>query len=80
MTTKVTVAVSLPPALVAVTVYAAEETTAVGVPLIWPVDESMLMPLGRGGETDQVVTVPPLEVGVTEVIAVPFVKVKELGL
>jgi len=76
----VTVAVSLPPALVAVTVYAAEETTAVGVPLIWPVDESMLMPLGRGGETDQVVTVPPLEVGVTEVIAVPFVKVKELGL
>lgn len=80
MTTIVTVAVSLPPALVAVTVYAAEETTAVGVPLIWPVDESMLMPLGRGGETDQVVTVPPLEVGVTEVIAVPFVKVKELGL
>lgn len=76
----VTVAVSLPPALVAVTVYAAEETTAVGVPLIWPVDESMLMPLGRGGETDQVVTVPPFEVGVTEVIAVPFVKVKELGL
>ena len=76
----VTVAVSLPPALVAVTVYAAEETTAVGVPLIWPVDESMLMPLGRGGETDQVVTIPPLEVGVTEVIAVPFVKVKELGL
>jgi len=76
----VTVAVSLPPALVAVTVYAAEETTAVGVPLIWPVDESMLMPLGRGGETDQVVTVPPLEVGVTEVITVPFVKVKELGL
>jgi hypothetical protein len=76
----VTVAVSLPPALVAVTVYAVEETTALGVPLIWPVDESMLMPFGRGGETVQDVTVPPLEVGVTEVIAVPFVKVKELGL
>jgi len=76
----VTVAVSLPPALVAVTVYAVEETTALGVPLIWPVDESMLMPFGRGGETVQDVTVPPLEVRVTEVIAVPFIKMKELGL
>ena len=76
----VTVAVSLPPALVAVTVYAVEETTTVGAPLIWPVDVSMLMPFGRDGETDQDVTVPPLEVGVTEVIGVPFVRVKELGV
>ena len=37
-------------------------------------------PAGRDGETDQDVTGPPLEDGVTAVIAVPFVKVKELGL
>ncbi len=37
-------------------------------------------PAGRDGETDHEVTGPPLEDGVTAVIAVPFVKVNELGL
>ena len=53
---------------------------AVGVPLISPVDVSRDNPAGRDGDTDQEVTVPPLVVGVTAVIAVPFVKVKEFGL
>ena len=53
---------------------------AVGVPEISPVDESSVSPAGRDGETDQDVIVPPLTVGVTSVIAVPLVSVKEFGL
>ena len=45
-----------------------------------PVDESRERPLGKEGETDQVVMVPPLEVGVTVVMAVPLVSVNEFGL
>ena len=45
-----------------------------------PVEESREGPLGREGETDQVVIAPPLAVGVTVVIAVPLVSVKEFGL
>tara|TARA_B100001113_G_scaffold339951_1_gene323701 strand:+ start:1548 stop:1676 length:129 start_codon:yes stop_codon:yes gene_type:complete len=41
---------------------------------------SKVRPEGRDGEIDQDVTVPPLEVGVTVVIATPFVKTEELGL
>ena len=40
----------------------------------------MESPAGRDGETDHEVIVPPLDVGVTVVIAVPFVRVNELGL
>ena len=54
--------------------------TAVGVPLIAPVDESKDKPAGSDGDTDQEVIVPPLTVGVTVVIAVPLVSVNELGL
>ena len=54
--------------------------TAVGVPLIAPLEESNDKPAGREGETDQDVMVPPLAVGVVVVIAVPFVRVKEFGL
>ena len=54
--------------------------TAVGVPLIAPVDESKDKPAGRDGETDQEVIGPPLTVGVAVVIAVPFVSVNVLGL
>ena len=54
--------------------------TAVGVPLIAPVEESRASPAGRDGDVDQEVTAPPLDVGVVVVIAVPFVNVKELGL
>ena len=58
----------------------AEEETAVGVPLIAPVEESKDNPAGRDGKTDHEVIVPPLTVGVTVVIAVPLVSVNELGL
>lgn len=53
---------------------------AVGVPLIAPVEESSARPAGSDGETDHVVIVPPLAVGVTVVIALSFVNVNELGL
>ena len=76
----VTEAVVLPPELLAVTVYDAEEVMADGVPLIAPVVESIERPAGREGDTDQEVTVPPLAVGVTVVMAVPLVSVNELGL
>ncbi len=51
-----------------------------GVPLMAPFEESSDSPAGREGETDQEVTVPPLDVGVVVVIAVPLVKVNEFGL
>ena len=70
----------LPPVLVAVTVYVAEDETAEGVPEMAPVDESSERPDGREGETDHETTGPPLEVGVTVVMAVPLVRVNELGL
>ena len=57
-----------------------EEETAVGVPLIAPVEESKDKPAGRDGETDHEVTVPPVIDGVTVVIAVPLVNVNEFGL
>ena len=41
---------------------------------------SIERPVGRAGETDQAVMVPPLEVGVTVVMAVPLVSVNEFGL
>ena len=52
LTTIVIVAVSVPPVLVAVIVYEALEVTAVGVPLIAPVDVSRDKPAGRDGETE----------------------------
>tara|TARA_B100000927_G_scaffold252564_1_gene217920 strand:- start:42 stop:221 length:180 start_codon:yes stop_codon:yes gene_type:complete len=58
----------------------AEEVTAVGVPEMAPVEESRARPAGSDGETDQPVMGPPLAVGVTVVMAVPLVKVNELGL
>ena len=70
----------LPPELLAVTVYVAEDVTAVGVPETAPVVESMERPAGSDGETDHAVTGPPLAVGVTVVMAVPFVNVNVFGL
>ena len=80
MTTMVTLAVSVPPVLVAVMVYEAEEVTAEGVPLMAPVEVSSANPAGSDGETEYETTVPPVEVTVAVVIAVPFVNVSELGL
>ena len=45
-----------------------------------PVEESSESPVGRDGETDHEVTVPPVVVGVTVVMAVPLVKVNVFGL
>ena len=80
LTTMVMLAVSLPPVLVAVMVYVADEATAVGFPLMAPVEESRDKPAGSVGETDQEVMVPPLVVGVNVVMAVPFSKVREFEL
>jgi len=56
----------------------AEEVTAVGVPLMAPVEESNDKPAGSDGETDQDVIVPPFAVGVAVVMVVPLVKENEL--
>ena len=72
----VTVAVSLPPVLVAVMVYVVDVLSSVGVPEMVPSEVSKDKPAGNEGEMDQVTTSPPLTVGVTEVIAVPLVRVK----
>lgn len=80
MTIMVMVVVALPPVLVAVTVYVAEIDTAVGVPEIAPVDVENDKPAGSDGVIDHDVTVPPLEVGVSVVIAVPFVKLNGVPL
>lgn len=80
MTTTVIVAVALPPVLVAVTVYVAEDVIVVGVPEMAPVDVSNDRPDGRSGETDQETTVPPKAEGVADVIAESLVKVNGLPL
>ncbi len=50
------------------------------MPLMAPVELSSDKPDGSEGETDQEVTAPPVDVGVTVVMAVPLVRVRELGL
>ena len=79
VTVIVTVAVALPPELLAVTVYVAVEVIAVGVPEIVPVDVSNDKPAGNAGEMDHEVTAPPLDVGVTLVIVEFFAIVNEFG-
>ena len=54
--------------------------TEVGVPLTAPVEASNVNPAGRDGEIDHEVTVPPVDDGVTVLMAEPFVRVSELGL
>jgi len=76
----VTVAVELPPVLVAVTVYVTAEEVKVGVPEISPVEPSSERPAVSDGEIDHDVTAPPLDVGVAVTIAVSFVNVRKLGL
>ena len=49
--------------------------SSVGVPEMVPSEVSKDNPAGREGEMDQVTTSPPLTVGVTEVMAVPLVRV-----
>ena len=56
------------------------EVMAVGVPLMAPVEEEKERPVGSVPEIDQEVTVPPLEVGVTVVMAESLVKERVLGV
>ena len=72
--------VALPPVLLAVMVKVVALVTAVGVPEMAPVEVEKERPAGRVAEIDQEVTVPPLEVGVTVVMAVFLVNVRVLGL
>ena len=80
LTTMVIVALSLPPVLFAVMVYEAEDVTAVGVPLMAPVEVSSAKPAGSDGETEYEMTVPPVDATEAVVMAVPLVKVKEFVL
>ena len=54
--------------------------TAVGVPLMAPVDVSRANPAGSDGDTEYEMTVPPLDVTEVVVMAVPLVSVKEFVL
>jgi hypothetical protein len=78
LTTMVMLAVPLPPVLVAVIVYEALEVTAVGVPLMAPVEVSSDKPAGSDGETEYDTTLPPVEVTFSVVMAVPLVNVREV--
>ena len=78
LTVMVTVAVELPPELLAVTVYCVWDETAVGVPEMAPVELENSRPAGSVGEIDQETTVPPPALGVTVVMAVPLVSVNGL--
>ena len=70
----VSVAVSVPPELVAVTVYACEADSAVGVPDNSPDDVSKLRPAGSAGEILHEVAAPPLLDGVIEFIGSSTIK------
>jgi hypothetical protein len=56
------------------------EATAVGVPLITPVDVLKINPAGTDGEIDQETTAPPVDVGVAFVMTESFVNVNGLPL
>ena len=76
----VTMAVALPPVLLAVTVKYVEEVMEVGVPLMAPDVLENDRPAGNDGEIDHEVTVPPLEVGVRADMVTSLVNESELGL
>ena len=71
---------ALPPVLLAVTVNAVEDVITVGVPEIAPVEADNESPVGRDGEIDQVVTVPPMYVGVAVCISEPLDNDREFGV
>ena len=52
--------------------------TVVGVPLMAPVEVSRERPAGSDRETEYETTVPPVEVTVSVVMAVPLVNVIEV--
>ena len=65
-----------PPELFAQTVYStAVDWTIVGVPQMLPLVKPKERPVGRLGLISQLVTAPPLTLGVLVVMAVSFVRV-----
>ena len=80
LTSIVTIVEELPPVLLAVMVYAVDGVIAVGVPEIAPVDVDNESPAGSPGVIVQVVTVPPMYVGVTVCISEPLDNARELGV
>tara|TARA_B100000674_G_scaffold301441_1_gene250260 strand:- start:6282 stop:6728 length:447 start_codon:yes stop_codon:yes gene_type:complete len=80
LTWMVNVAVPVPPALVAVTVYDVDGDTADGVPPTAPVELLNVNPAGSAGEIAHEATGPPLEVGETVLIGTPLTSVNELVL
>ena len=54
--------------------------TAVGVPLMSPVEVSSDKPAGSDGDTEYETTVPPVDVTEVVVMAVPLVRVNEVVL
>ena len=75
MTVIVIVVVTLPPVLVALTVYVVVALTTVGVPDISPVAVSNRRPVGSAGVIVQDTTGPPVVVGISACIAVLLVSV-----
>ena len=75
MTVIVIVVVTLPPVLVALTVYVVVALTTVGVPDISPVAVSKTRPAGSAGVIVQDTTGPPVVIGVSACIAVLLVRV-----
>ena len=68
---------AVPPELFAQTVYLTADVCRMdGVPLMAPVVELKVKPLGIDGLISHVVTVPPPMAGVVVVIAVPFSRIK----
>ena len=65
--------VVFPPPFVAVTRYTATGLTAVGVPVMLPVELFRLRPAGSAGATESEATAPPVADGVLAVIAVLLV-------
>jgi len=80
LTVMLMVAVSVPPVLLAVTVYWVVDEIADGVPEISPLVVENVRPAGSEGEIDQEVTAPPLTLGVAVVMAVPLVNVNGVPL
>jgi hypothetical protein len=72
-TVMLTPTVALPAELAAVIVYATAGATAEGIPAMTPVEVFRLSPGGRVGDTEYLVTAPPLLVGAFAVIAMPTV-------
>ena len=77
MTSMLMMNVSLPDALVAVTVWFVADVTAVGVPEILPVLEVKPRPVGRAGLIDQPEAGPPTFVGISAAMATDCVKVTD---